>query len=536
MATVYRAVDTALKRDVALKMVHPHLLQQPETLKRFSNEARAIAALSHEHIIRIYDFGEADSQPFIVMEYIDGITLEDLIVREGTLPNIVTVEIALQILDGLTCAHKNGVYHRDIKPGNILIDRGGCLRITDFGIAYLVHSESITLTGSFVGSPHYISPEQVSRKKVQDNTDVFSLGIVLFQCLCGTVPFDAETPHGIIHALLYEKTPGISLRGVPVLYWFEELIEECLIKDPQCRPDAATVASRIRTACDEATITAGRSRLADFAGDPERVRNDESKELFSLCRKKARQLFAEHKEIQGVRLLEQAARFGELTDSDKRRMRRCARRNRVYRFLRRYVAIPGIVLLVTVLALFFMRRSRPYVPAADTGSFPAVRQVYPSDGKEHIVPVLPDTTASSPGKTDPQQGREQTGYHPVQKKTPEVDRRHPARPPGKKADPAGADDSGGMGYSSGSDSSRQIPETGFLECLTRPPWVNVYIDGIRRGVTPTVSTMPLASGDHILRLVKTDYRESVDTVTIAPSETTHVRIRLSPQKEDGPVK
>ncbi len=155
---MFLADDTSLKREVAVKMLHPHLLQNEKTIKRFTNEARTVAALSHENIIKIFDFGGAGLRPFIVMEYVKGITLQELIDRHITLPDIITIEIALQTLSGLICAHEKGIYHRDIKPGNILIDYKGLVKITDFGIAFLVNEESLTLTGSFLGSPHYTSP------------------------------------------------------------------------------------------------------------------------------------------------------------------------------------------------------------------------------------------------------------------------------------------------------------------------------------------------------------------------------------------
>jgi serine/threonine-protein kinase len=527
MATVYRATDTSLNREVALKMVHPHLLQQPETLKRFTNEARAIAALSHEHIIRIYDFGETESQPFIVMEYIDGMTLEELILRDGALPNIVTIEIASQILDGLICAHKNGVFHRDIKPGNILIDRAGCLRITDFGIAYLVHSESITMTGSFLGSPHYISPEQVSGRKVQGNTDIFSLGVVLYQSLCGMVPFDAETPHGVIHALLYEKAPCISQKISPVLFWLEDFIEECLIKDPQARPDAEAARERLMSACSRDSITVGQYRLADFLNDSGKMRNDEQVELFSLYRKRAVALSDQRQEVAGLRMFEQAARFGVLSETDRRRMRRGAGWSRLRRLVRRYYLVPILAVAALLITILFVRRLQ-LLSREETIS--AILQK-PADKRratvffDTAVPSLPEPVRQTEefAKVLDSVNDLIGEYSPGMIKAGNA-----FRQAGSRAD-IGSD-------SPVPDTLRKVPEFGFLECLTRPPWVNVDVDGVRRGVTPTLSTVPLDSGRHVLRLKKNGYADVVDTLTIVPSGTTRVRISLSPLQEAGAAK
>ncbi len=181
MASVFLATDTKLDSQVALKKIHPHLLNQKETIIRFTNEAKAIAQLSHENIIKIFDYGGSDSQPFLVMEYVNGTTLQKILENHNRLPDLVTAEIAFQVASGLLCAHNRGIFHRDIKPANILFSDDGYLRITDFGIAYLVNSESITMTGAFLGSPHYISPEQAEGRKVKGTTDIFSLGIILYQ-------------------------------------------------------------------------------------------------------------------------------------------------------------------------------------------------------------------------------------------------------------------------------------------------------------------------------------------------------------------
>ncbi|MEO7425613.1 MAG: serine/threonine-protein kinase, partial [Fibrobacteria bacterium] len=160
-ATVYLAEDTVLRRKVALKKLHPHLHSHPLTVRRFEKEAVAVASLSHGNIIKVYDYGSEEKTLFLAMEYVDGVSLDGLLqsIPNG-MPSLTALSVFHQLLEGLNAAHANGIYHRDIKPSNILVDRKGCVRIADFGIAFLSKETSITKTGSYLGTPGYSAPEQ----------------------------------------------------------------------------------------------------------------------------------------------------------------------------------------------------------------------------------------------------------------------------------------------------------------------------------------------------------------------------------------
>src|ERR687894_19409 len=198
MADVYLAHDNILDRDVALKVMSTRYASDDEFIERFKREAQSAAALSHPNIVSIFDRGESeDGTYYIAMEYLPGGTLKDRITSRGALPPRTAAAVALQIAEALRVAHERGVIHRDIKPHNILITESGDVKVTDFGIARAASSSTMTRTGSILGTAHYISPEQAMGEPVGPASDLYSLGVVLYEMLTGELPFDAETPLGI---------------------------------------------------------------------------------------------------------------------------------------------------------------------------------------------------------------------------------------------------------------------------------------------------------------------------------------------------
>lgn len=198
MADVYLAHDDILDRDVALKVMSGRYASDDEFVERFKREAQSAAALSHPNIVSIFDRGESeDGTYYIAMEYLPGGTLKDRILKRGALPARTAAAVAIQIAEALQAAHRRGVIHRDIKPHNILITEGGDIKVTDFGIARAASSSTMTKTGSILGTAHYISPEQAMGEPVGPASDLYSLGVVLYEMLTGRLPYDADTPLGI---------------------------------------------------------------------------------------------------------------------------------------------------------------------------------------------------------------------------------------------------------------------------------------------------------------------------------------------------
>jgi serine/threonine protein kinase len=213
MGMVYLAHDRELDEDVALKLVRRDLIKEdPTLLERLKSELRLARRISHRNVVRSHDLGEWQGLYFLSMEYVQGTTVADLIASHGRLSVDSTLAIATQLVDALVVAHAAQIIHRDIKPGNLLIDETGALKVTDFGLARPVQRNTeLTVAGLAVGTPRYMSPEQLMADDVDARTDLFATGVVLYECLTGRVPFDASTPGGLVAQML-EGLP------VPVLY------------------------------------------------------------------------------------------------------------------------------------------------------------------------------------------------------------------------------------------------------------------------------------------------------------------------------
>jgi serine/threonine-protein kinase len=213
MATIYRATDTGLGRDVALKLLRPEYLRDPDFASRFRQEAQAAASLSHPNVVTVYDYGADPSGPFIVMELVDGEDLATILRRSGALPPRQAARIGSAVARALAAAHVNGLIHRDVKPGNILIGRDGRVKVADFGIARAVAEAEMTLPGMTLGSVHYFSPEQARGESATAASDIFSLGIVLFEMLTGVRPWEGDSAAGVALARLTGPTPDpVTLR------------------------------------------------------------------------------------------------------------------------------------------------------------------------------------------------------------------------------------------------------------------------------------------------------------------------------------
>jgi hypothetical protein len=240
MAYVYLAHDEVLGRDVALKLLKTPYAENEELVERFRREARSAASLSHPHIVPVFDGGATgDGTHYITMEYLPGGTLKDRITREGALPPQTVVEVALQITGALQCAHEQGVIHRDIKPRNILITGSGHVKVADFGIARAAEATTISDLGDILGSVKYMSPEQAAGERVGAASDLYSLGVVLYEMLTGRVPFEVETPADVPvkHAAGPPPHPREINPEVPA--GMDALVMRLLATNPEDRHESA---------------------------------------------------------------------------------------------------------------------------------------------------------------------------------------------------------------------------------------------------------------------------------------------------------
>src|SRR3954451_17280111 len=235
MSTVYLARDQTLDRQVAVKVMHREMSEQKEQLERFRQEARAVAKLSHPNVVSVIDAGEDGGHPYIVFEYVEGETLKQRIGREGALDPQEAIAYAIEIARGLSVAHGRKMVHRDIKPQNILIDAEGRAKLTDFGISRQLEQDGMTATGRVLGTTDYVAPEQAMGRKVDPRTDIYSLGVVLYEMLVGQVPFAADSQVGVAMKHVNEELPDVQRRRPDVSAAVALVVERSTAKDPAQR-------------------------------------------------------------------------------------------------------------------------------------------------------------------------------------------------------------------------------------------------------------------------------------------------------------
>ncbi|NOR15113.1 MAG: protein kinase, partial [Candidatus Aminicenantes bacterium] len=239
MGKVYRVEDQKIKQEIALKLIKPEIASDKKTLERFHNELKTARMISQRNVCRMFDLGESSGTHFITMEYVRGEDLKSMIRMSGQLSIGTATKIAMQICEGLSEAHRLGVVHRDLKPNNIMIDKEGNARIMDFGIARSLSAKGITGAGVMIGTPEYMSPEQVEGKDVDQHSDIYSLGIILYEMLTGRVPFEGDTPFSI-GVKQKSETPEPPQKYNPrIPDDLNRLILKCLEKEKEDRPQSA---------------------------------------------------------------------------------------------------------------------------------------------------------------------------------------------------------------------------------------------------------------------------------------------------------
>ncbi len=288
MGVVYRATDSVLGRTVAIKVMSESIARQDDLRSRFLHEAQAAASLQHPNVVSIYDLGEADGHLFIAMEFVDGVDLEKLLELSEPLSLQARLDIVIDVLTGLSFAHKRGIIHRDIKPANIRITDDGRAKIMDFGVAHLA-SSSLTSTGAILGTPSYMAPEQITDGKTSPSTDLFAVGGVLYQLLAQIRPFEGQTLQNLFFKIITENPRPLSelKPGLPPA--LDRIISKAMAKDPSHRyqnalemandlsavrsklsgpsyPESVSLSASVSSAIEQAKTTKTRSRNFAFAG------------------------------------------------------------------------------------------------------------------------------------------------------------------------------------------------------------------------------------------------------------------------------
>jgi serine/threonine-protein kinase len=280
MAVVYSGIDTVLRRRVAVKVLREQLAADADFVQRFYTEAQHAAKLSHPNIVNIYDVGREGENYFIVMELVDGATLGEMIEKDGALPEPVAIDFAAQICSGLAYAHRQGLLHRDVKPANILITKDDVVKLSDFGIARAVTTQTMTMTapGLVMGSVYYLSPEQAQGHELRETSDLYSLGVVLYQMLTGKLPYTGESPVTVALKHVSSPIPALDAEDVPISPALAAIVRKLLQKDPSDRfQSAVEVAKALREARDNplvaVSLEARRSGARANASRPRTIPN-----------------------------------------------------------------------------------------------------------------------------------------------------------------------------------------------------------------------------------------------------------------------
>ena len=295
MATVYRALDRRLGREVAVKVIHPHLRDSPEVVSRFNTEARAVAKLRHPNIVEVFDVSDPDEpEQYLVVELLGGTTLRKLLQKHKAMPPEVAAALALELLGALAHAHANGVVHRDVKPENVLIEHraGGpsgrastVVKLTDFGIAKLLDAQGVTSTGQVLGSPAHMAPEQIEGAEVDARADVFGLGVLVYECMVGHLPFEGTNPAQVLRRVLEGRYPDAHRERPIVGAQWSSILDRALAHSPDDRfLDASAMRAATSAELDRLGVSAPAQELEAWLDSPVTFEQAHAKRMVdTLC-------------------------------------------------------------------------------------------------------------------------------------------------------------------------------------------------------------------------------------------------------------
>ncbi len=503
MAQVYRARDTLLDREVAVKLLHPHLASREDSRRRFSREARAVAKLRHPNILEIYDFsGDASGMAFIVTEFIRGVTLERFVEETGFGAPSIAALAAHQVTAAVEHAHGLGIVHRDIKPGNVMVREDGVMKLMDFGIARIVdQGDRMTMTGALVGSPAYMAPEIIEGKEADARSDVFSLGTLLYWLVTGVLPFAAANTTAVLKRILdgsYEDPRAVAPEVPDALC---ALLQDALQRDPASRlASAGELRLRLEASLAEDGLLRPAEELARFFADPPGYRAAFRAALVARLENQARESLRARRTAKALGLVSrlvavdpdnpEAARLLASVRSGKRRRRA----------VQTALAVAAVAAGAWAIARFRPRALAPRAPPPATAtlaqpSHPAAVAPVPVSEGPPANKTLP--AASSPSLPS------RAPVHPLPR--PAL-----AFPRARAPIPAPA-----------------APLPGRLRLFVQP-YADVFVDGQRRASGVPTLDLELTRGPHTLRLVHPDCDPWERRIDVA-ADGDPLRVRLVPK-------
>jgi serine/threonine-protein kinase len=421
MAVVYRGRDTVLDREVAIKVLHPHMAGREESRARLRREALTVAKLRHENILEIYDYsGENAAESYLVTEFIHGMTLREWLDTRWRPRPALAALIVHRLCVALGHAHKSGIVHRDIKPENCMIRDDGCLKLMDFGIAQIVDHQKLTMTGQLLGSPAYMAPELINGKPIDARTDLFAVGVMLYQLATGELPFSGRNPHEVLARIADAQYTRPSIICSLVDDELETIIDRALAREPDQRYQSADLLARdLEKYLDEVGVSASPDEVTAYFTDPERYTDQLDKRVCAALMARAEAATKAGHSARAIRLL---GRVLELERDQKQAKQMLSRLRTRERAIRRLMA-GGAALMTTAAVsggavLLFMTPptaenlrpgdDREQLPAPIASQGPTVKKTGPV-----VEPPPPASTGpADPPETNPVIPRKTTTTRP----------------------------------------------------------------------------------------------------------------------------
>ena len=536
MASLYKAVQTSLDRVVAIKELYPHLAQDQEFIKRFEREAKSAAGLKHENIIDVIDFGADGDSFFIAMEFVDGLTLKDLMTEAKVVPLSITVTIICEFLKGLDHAHNKSIVHRDIKPANIMINREGVVKIADFGLAQSGNLPTMTVTGALIGTPAYMSPEQAAGRKIDQRSDIFSTGVMFYEMLTGVKPFGGENYSSIITKILTETPPPIQNFVTNLQPEIEAILLRALEKDVDRRyMTAGDMLKDLSHFAEKEKLLVTRKDIARFVATPaefgkefreKKIKEhlergkyfldlgvgkiDDAIDQFSHVIVLDPQNEDARKHLEKLKVMKRERDASQVKPPAPAAQAATGTAPSVIiqPEAKRGTLVPILIGVIAALVILvagglvafnqFFKKGSPEappaqvaaVPAPPAAPVPAAVSAVPSPAPEAAVPAPEPVPAPAPTAA-PQ---------------PKV----AAKAPAPVARPAAAPVEAGFGYLK----------------ISASPWAKVIVDGEDKGNTPLAQPLKLPSGNHRVVFKNPDFLDTTLEVNIAKDQTVDKVVTL----------
>ena len=549
MATVYRGRHSTLDRDVAIKVLHPHLSSSPRNRKRFAREARAIEHLRHDNILEIFDYSGTDSSDcYIITEFVPGETLTELVSRTGPLPSEVTTLVGIYLAEALDYAHASGILHRDLKPDNVMIRPDGTVKLMDFGIARFLDESQVTMTGALVGSPAFMSPEQAKEGELDQRSDLFSLGTLLFFLVSGHLPFSGSNPSLILKNIIEGNRVPIAELVPTMSAGLADVIEQLLQSDREARQNsAASVAEGLRACLAETKVGEHDPlwSLGLFVEEPESYGRRLDDHLRDVLLEEGRAYLEGGEHLTALRLFNRLLCIDEENEEVLALVQGLHAETRPSR-RSHFVVFMAAVSLLAVVGVGWglsqlepgtddgLELAQPTTPSdsskgstrpASLGSPPAASSVPPAPG-----PPAPTETTAPPGGAVPPSPDSSSGERAMPEAPPPTTRRS------KKVKPRPRREAAALNVKSAADitptvTAPQPPPLAHVELRARAPFfADIYEDGRRLGTTRDADPIDVLPGKHVFVLKHELLEDQSVEVTVAGGERFVRRdIQLTPK-------